>query len=600
MEQQTLPKIFVDQVRRKGEAPFLFHKQDGRWLSVSWNEVGEKVKLMSLGLMALGVRKGDRIGALSETCPEMAYCCVAIAAAGAVFAPIYHTNSPGECAYVIQDSGATIVFAQDPGQLEKLKAAWSACPHLERIIVFNMEKRDEDTRIIDLGQLIELGRDEFGKYGDPAYVERVLSVKPEDLSAILYTSGTTGPPKGVMDTNAGIIRNLAMLTEWFPVSERSLGISALPMAHGIELMNGHWYHVLYGFPQAYAESIRTLYDDVRAMRPTFFFIPPRFYEKIYNEMMTLLGEAPAWKRGLYRTCMRVGEKYQNMRECAGTTAALIPMRLINGLARLIFFRKVHAKAGGRVQWSSSGGAPIQTKILHFLRSCGWPVYEGYGLTESQGLIALNHPGAFKIGTVGKPSKGLDLKFTEDGEILVNGSARSEGYWNNPEATAELFEDGWLHTGDVGYLDQDGFLHITGRKKEILITSSGKNITPSTIQTLLKTSPYVSEAVVFGEGETYLTALITLNEEKVTEYSRERDIAFSDFPSLSRHPAIAELIRKEIEIKNGELARIEQIKKFTILEDPFRQDRDELTPTMKVKRRVVEQRYRDKIKAMYGK
>lgn len=600
MEQQTLPKIFVDQVKKRGGAPFLFHKHEGRWLSVSWNEVGDKVKYMSLGLMKLGLRKGDRIAPISETRPEMAYCCLAVATSGAIFAPIYHTNSPKECTHVISDSGARIAFAQDEGQLEKLKAAWRDCPHLERVIVFKMERQNEDPRIMTLDQLIELGEEEFRRNGDQAYYERILSVRPADISAILYTSGTTGPPKGVMDTNGGIIRNLVMLAEWFPVSERSRGISALPMAHGIELMNGHWYHVLYGFPQAYAESIRTIYDDVRDMAPTFFFIPPRFYEKIYSEMMAILKAAPLWKKRLFDWCLRVGDRYRDMKDRPDRRIGFLPMYLFNGLAHLLFFRKLHAKVGGRVQWSSSGGAPIQTKILQFLRACGWPVYEGYGLTESQGLIALNHPGALKIGTVGKPSRGLELKFTEDDEILVKGWARSEGYWNNPEATEELFRDGWLHTGDLGYLDEEGYLHITGRKKEILITSSGKNITPSNLQNLLKTSPCISEAVVFGEGETYVTALVTLDEEETLKYANEHDITHSDFASLTRDPQIVELIGKEIEVRNLELARIEQVKKFTILEDQLRQDRDELTPTMKVKRRVVQERYKDKIAAMYGK
>jgi long-chain acyl-CoA synthetase len=256
--------------------------------------------------------------------------------------------------------------------------------------------------------------------------------------------------------------------------------------------------------------------------------------------------------------------------------------------------------GRKIQWSSSGGAPIPPKILHFFRACGFPIYEGYGLTESQGLITLNRPGAFKIGSVGKPMDGVKLAFTEDSEILVKGWPRTAGYWNNPEANEELFRDGWLHTGDLGFLDEDGYLYITGRKKEILITSSGKNITPSNIQNLLKTSPYISEAVVLGEGEIYLTALVTLDEDEITQYASEQNISYSDFADLTRHPAVMELISKVIEDKNQELARIEQIKKFTILEDQFRQERDELTPTMKVKRKVVEQRYQDKIAAMYGK
>jgi long-chain acyl-CoA synthetase len=600
IQQQTLPKVFVDRVKEKGDAPFLFYKHEGKWNSVSWNEVGEKVKYMSLGLMSLGVKKGDRIAPISETRPEMAYCCLAIATSGAIYAPIYHTNSPKECVHVIKDSGAKIAFAQNQAQLDKLKVAWRDCPHLERVIVFKMADPEEDPRIMTLDQLIELGKEEFKKSGDHAYYERVLSVRPEDVTAIMYTSGTTGPPKGVMDTNAGIIRNLIETTKFFPVSKKSKGIGFLPMAHAIEMRNGHWYHVFYGFPHAYAESMQTLYDDVRETEPTFLFTTPRFYEKHYNQLNSTIEASPRWKKNLIHWCLRIGAQYQDRKESPKRGINYILALLLNAIAYLIYFRKVRHTVGRKIEWSSSGGAPIPHKILHFFRACGLPIYEGYGLTESSGLIAINRPGAFKVGTIGKPMEGVELHFTEDHEILVKGWPRCAGYWNNPEATEELFRDGWLHTGDLGYLDEDGYLQITGRKKEILITSSGKNITPSNIQNLLKTSPYISEAVVLGEGETYLTALVTLDEEEITKYASENNISCNDFAGLTRHPAILELIDREIQIKNQDLARIEQIKKFTILEGQFRQERDELTPTMKVKRRVVEQRYKDKIAAMYGK
>jgi long-chain acyl-CoA synthetase len=596
----TLPKAFVENVKKRGDKPFLFHKKGGAWLAVSWNEVSERVKHISLGLMSLGVEKGDRIAPISETRPEMVYVCLAIATSGAIFAPIYHTNSPKECAHVINDSGSGIAYAEDQTQLDKLKIAWPDCPNLEKIIVFKQEKPENDPRIITLDRVMELGKEEFQKNGDRAYYERVDSIKPEDLTTVIYTSGTTGPPKGVMLTIGGMIKNLAVLTELFPVSGSSRGISVLPMAHQLELMNGHWYHVLYGFPQVYAESIRTLYEDVREMKPTFFFTAPRFYEKIYNEMTAHIEACPPWKKRLILWCLSVGAQYQDMKYGPNKGITYGVMKLLNALGHTIFFHKVHATVGGKMEWSSTGSAPIPAKILLFFRACDFPIYEGYGLTESAGTVSLNEPGAVKVGTVGKPSRGLEVTIAGDGEILVKGWARCAGYWNKPEATAELFADGWLHTGDLGFLDEDGFLHITGRKKEVLITSTGKNITPANIQVLLKTSPYIAETVVFGEGKTYLTAIVTLDEESITQYAKERNIAYSDFAGLTRHQAIIELVGREIEEKNRELARIEQIKKFTILEDQFRQDREEIGPTMKVKRKVVEQRYKDKIEAMYAK
>jgi long-chain acyl-CoA synthetase len=286
-------------------------------------------------------------------------------------------------------------------------------------------------------------------------------------------------------------------------------------------------------------------------------------------------------------------KYRNKKGISYAT-----IYLLNTLCHTIFFRKVHSPMGGKVKWATCGGSPVPAKTLLFFRACGFPIYEGYGLTESPGVVSQNIPGAVKVGTIGRPLPGMEVKIAEDGEILTKGWARSLGYWNNPEATKELFRDGWLRTGDLGFLDEEGFLHINGRKKEVLITATGKNVTPSNIQNLLKSSPYISEAVVFGEGRMYLTSLVTLNEENVIEYAKQRNLVHSDFASLSQHPLVRELIEKEVKTKNQDLANIEQIKRFTILPNQFRQDLDELTPTMKVKRRVVEKRYGKMIEAMY--
>ena len=600
MTPQTLQQAFVENARKRFDKPFLFYKQEGKWRSVSWKEVSETVMYMSLALMSsLGVKKDDRLAPISETRPEMAYFCLATATSGAIFAPIYHTNSPKECTHVINDSGSRIAYAENQLQLDKLKVAWADCPFLERIIVRELEKPEEDPRVITLDQLIALGKEEFKKNGDKAYLERIASVKPEDVIAIVYTSGTTGAPKGVMLTGGGMIKHHTVLSKLFPMSEKSRGISVLPMAHQLELLDGHWRHVLYGFPQVYAESIRTLYDDVGEMKPTFFYTTPRFFEKIYNEMMAYIDASPPWKKRLIDWSLKVGARYQDVKYGPHKGMAYLWLKFLNTIAHAAFFNKAHATVGGKMEWSSTGSAPIPAKILLFFRACDFPIYEGFGLTESAGLVSMNRPGRVKVGTVGLPMEGSEIKIAKDGEILVKGWNRCAGYWRNPQATEELFEDGWLRTGDLGYLDEDGFLRINGRKKEVLITSTGKNITPSNIQVLLKTIPYVAEAVVFGEGKTYLAALITLDEENITQYAKEHNIVYRDIAELARHPAIRELIEKEIEVKNQELARIEQVKKFTILEDQFRQDRDEIGPTMKVKRKVVEQRYKDKIDAMYA-
>ena len=595
---KSLPAAFIRNVKNLNDAPFLYYKESGRWRPVSWSEIGETVKHMSVGLMALGIEKGDRICPISETRKEMVCMCLAVATSGAIFAPIYHTNSPVECVHVINNSGGRIAYAEDHGQLNKLVSVWDRMPQLEKIIVGTGDVETTDPRILTLDQLIALGRKEVQQEGDRAYYERVESIARDDLTAIIHTSGTTGPPKGVMLTNGGMIKNLEILTDLFPVSSKSRGISVLPMAHQLELMNGHWYHILYGFPQYYADAIHTLYEDVRSSRPTFFFTTPRFYEKVYNEVMAEINAMPDWRKRIVDWCLAVGEKYQDIKYDTPKGGMYYCLKGLNSLARRFFFFKVHAKVGGAMEWSSTGSAPIPAEILLFFRACDFPIYEGYGLTESAGTVAMNMPGAVKCGTVGVPSKGLELKFDEDGELLVRGWARCAGYWGNPEATEELFADGWLRTGDLGFLDEDGFLHLTGRKKEIIITSTGKNISPSNIQILLKTSPYINEAVVFGDGRTYLTALITLDSENVTTYAAKNGIEDKTFAALSQHPKIKDLIAKEIETRNVELARIERIKQFTILENQFSAKHDEIGPTMKVKRNVIQKRYQDVIDAMY--
>ncbi|MFC1819565.1 AMP-dependent synthetase/ligase [Thermodesulfobacteriota bacterium] len=598
MDQQTLPKIFIDQVEAKHNNTFLMHKEKGEWRNVSWKEVGEKVRLITLGLMALGVENGDRVAAISETRPELAYCCTAIANSGAIFTGIYHTNSPNECAHVINDSGAKIIFAENKAQWDKLVEASENTHPLEKIIVIEDIETKKDSLVISLNELCEIGRGELSKQGARAYMDSVLSVKPDDVTAIIYTSGTTGPPKGVMDTNAGVIKNLHEYTKYFPIYSHDRGISFLPMAHALELRNGHWMHIIYGITQVYAESMQALFENVHETEPTFLFTPPRFFEKHYNTIWASLEKAPEWKRKLAHWCLEKGARYQGFKDNFPGKRQNIFDVIAYAIAYFLFFRRVRKTVGKKIRWAGAGGASMAPELLQFFRSCGLPIYEGYGLTEAQGMICANRPGALKVGTVGKPLDGVEIKFTEEGEILANGWIKGKGYWNNAKATEDLYKGGWINTGDLGVMDEDGFLRITGRKKEILITSSGKNISPSFIENLLKMSGFISQAVVFGEGKTYLTALITLNQEEIIKFAHKNNIIFSDFADLTKKQEIIDLTHNEIELKNRELARIEQIKKFTILEDEFRQDREEVTPTFKVKRDVIARLYGDKIDAMY--
>lgn len=598
MHPDTLPKMLITQVEKQKDKAFLMFKTAGQWRAVSWLEVGEKVERITLGLMALGVEKGDRVAGFSETRPEYAYCCAAIANSGAIFAPIYHTNSPTECAHVINDSGAKIVFAENKGQCEKIIDASQKTHALEKIIVFEDFGPKDESLIISLDQLCEPGRMMSKDQRDKTYMDRLLSVKPDEVSAIIYTSGTTGPPKGVMDTNAGIIRGVLEYGKYFPIYDHDRGISFLPMAHALELRNGHWWHIIHGITQVYAESVPALFENVLETEPTFLFTPPRFFEKHYKAISAALEKGPKWKRKLADWCLEQGAQHQDAVDNPVGARWNLFDKIRYQTAYLLYLRRVRQTVGKKLRWAGAGGAPIAPELLHFFRSCGIPIYEGYGQTETQGMICVNRPGANKVGTVGKPLEGIEVRIAEDGEILVKGWIQTSGYWNNPDTTAEIFKDGWLYTGDLGKMDEDGFIRITGRKKEILITSSGKNISPAYIENLLKMSSFINQAVVFGEGKTYLTALLTLNREEVTKYAEEKNISFTDFADLTRKPEIINLIHGEIEKKNKELARIENIRKFKILDKDFSQADEEVTPTLKIKRHVVTRRYNDKVEAMY--
>ncbi|MFC1535141.1 AMP-dependent synthetase/ligase [Thermodesulfobacteriota bacterium] len=596
-KEETLPAVFIEQAKKKSNRTFLICKKDGKWKEVTWKEVAEKVRYMCLGLIAMDMVKGGRVCALSETRPELAYSCLAIVLGGGIFSSIYHTNSPKECAYVINDLGAKIAFVENQEQLDKLKEVNNEIQVLEKIIVFEKYQSD-DERVMGLDRLCEMGEKEYVKDGDQKYFTRIYSVKKDDVIEIIYTSETSGPPKGVMETSGGLIRLFNSIKIYHPVSEKDRGISYLPMAHAVELRNGHCSHIYFGIPQIYAESVNTLFQNIIETNPTFLFTTPIFLEKHFNNFQGTIEDSPRWKKKIIQWGIISGYRIQKMRKFS-TETTLYPWYLFSFfIAYLVFFRHVRERIGRKLRYIITGGAPPPAEILKFFTAMGLPVYNCYGSSESQGLISISRKGATRIGSAGKLSDGVEVSFAGDGEILVKGWTRCKGYWNNPEATEELFRDGWLHTGDIGYLDEDGFLFITDRKKKIIITSSGKNITPSTIENLMVTSRYISIFVVIGEGRKYLTGILTLNREEIIKYAEKKGITYSDYSELSKNQEIMDLIREEIDERNKDLARIEQIKKFTILAREFKQNDDEVTPTLKVKRRIFNQKYKDMIDVMY--
>ena len=596
MAHRSLNLLFQDRVKIHGEKTFIIRKEGGRWKDVSWNQVAANVKTTSLGLISLGLESGDRVAILSETRAEWLFAYLAILASGGILAPIYHTNSPDQCRYVINDSGSRFAFAEDQQQLDKFLAGWQDMPGLEKIIVFENYKLENDSRVMGWDALNALGKKENQAKCDSIYTQRLEAVQPSDLSALVYTSGTTGRPKGTMLTHQNLLASSNFLNAALPTSIKDRGLAFLPMAHIAEILL-FWVRVRAGQHFAYAEDVFSLPRDIIEVEPTFFMSTPRYFEKYYNQIWGIIEEAPWLRRTIIDICLKIGSKVKESRQLNARVPKYLSM--LGWLAYLVTFRKIRKMFGGRIRTFLSAGAPIADKIVHFFAAVGLPIYEAYGLTETAASGSYNTRQEYRFGSVGKPPKGIKIKIDADGEILIKSPGNCSGYYNQPEKSATLFENGYLKTGDVGFIDEDGFLFITDRKKDIFINTSGKNITPSYIENLMKTSRYISQIMIYGDRRPYTTALVTLDETETIKYARDRGIVYTGFADLTRKPEIITLIRHEISARNRELSHPEQIKKFTILEEELRQDDEEVTPTMKVKRQIMEKRYKHEIEAMYA-
>jgi long-chain acyl-CoA synthetase len=597
MRHQNLNSLFQDRVATYNDKTFIIRKEGGRWKDVSWSYVSNEVKKNTLGLISLGLKEGERVAILSETRVEFLFAYLAILASGGVLAPIYHTNSPDQCHYVINDSGARFAFVEDQEQLDKFLECWEHMPGLEKIIVFEKYKPAEDSRLMSLRTLTERGVEWEQRKDTSIYWERLKAVQPDDLSALVYTSGTTGRPKGTMITHQNLLSAADFLNKALPTGPKDRGLAFLPMAHVAELLL-FWVRVWAGQHYAYAEDVFSLPRDIVEVEPTFFMSTPRFFEKYYNQIWGIIEEAPWFRRVVIDLSLKIGNRVKEYKQMK----AAIPwhLKLLYGLAYLVTFRKIRKMFGGRIKTFLSAGAPIADKIVHFFASLGLPIYEAYGLTETTASGSYNTRAVYRFGSVGKPIDGIEIKIDKDGEILIKSPGNCAGYHNQPAKTAAVFEDGFLRTGDVGYFDEDGFLFITDRKKDIFINTSGKNITPSYIENLMKTSRYISQIMVYGDQQPYITAIVTLDEAETIKYARDKGIVYTSFADLTQKAEIIALLDEEIKTRNKELSHPEQIRRFRILEEELRQDDEEVTPTMKVKRQILEKRYKDKIETMYSR
>jgi long-chain acyl-CoA synthetase len=593
----TVVGMFLERANKDPDRDALKVKRDGEWHGVTWREYAEAVRRAANGLLSLGVNPGDKVSLISLNRPEWHEADLAIMSLGAVTVPIYVTNSPPQLAYIAGHSESVAIFVENAGQLEKVNKTKAELSRLKKVIIFDPDGVKLDDFVMSWEQLLAAGF-KYGSENPRAYDEHTSRIKADDLATLVYTSGTTGPPKGAMLTNGNIVWTCGALDKVLHVSPEERKLSYLPLSHIAERMVGHFTHLYGGGETWFAQSIDTLREDLQACKPTIFFGVPRVWEKFYAGITALLDGLPDEQKVMAEQALQLGLKRVEAQQAGSSLPDDLEAKYQEADAKL--FALARAALGlNEASALVSGAAPIHPDVLRFFHAIGLPVAEVYGQTEDNGPTSINPPDKIKIGTVGPPIPGVQVKIAEDGEVLVKGGNVGPGYFKNEEATKELIDaDGYMHSGDVGEFDDDGYLRITDRKKDLIITAAGKNIAPQVLENMLKNSPWISQAVVIGDRRPFLTALITLDQEKVAQFAEQKSIAFDSFAELSKHPDIQQLVDNAVAETNEQLARVEQIKKWIVLERDFAQEHDEMTPTMKVRRKAITEKYSDTIESMY--
>lgn len=596
---ETVSALWARRCREKGAATAHREKTLGIWQSYSWDDYWREAKWIGLGLLELGLRRGEPVQILSEDRREWLYADQGIAAVGGIPSGVYTTDSAAQLAYLVNDSGARFLLVENDEQLDKFLEARAQMPGLRKVIVFDRDglRGFADEGVMFLDELSALGR--AADAADPTRFERELeAVRPEDTRMLIYTSGTTGPPKGAMISHRNMIYQLIANTETFRVLPGDEQLCFLPLCHVLERLVSVEQQIGAGSVVNFAESTETVFENMQEVAPTLFTAVPRLWEKIYSRLMIARGEATPLGRLAFDLAVKAGLARVRAEEEGKPVGA--GLRLAHGLAEALVLRHIRATIGmGRLRRGTTGAAPISPDLIRWYRAIGVRLVEGYGMTESAGVAtvcAVTDPGA---GTVGRALPGCELRIAPDGEIQMRGPLVFKGYWKKPEKTAETVTgDGWLRTGDIGRIGNDGRLTITGRLKDIIITAGGKNITPAELESRLKFSPYISDAVVIGDKRKYLTCLIMIDQENVEKFAQARQIVFSDFASLTRAPEVVELIGGVVAEVNREFARVEQIKDFRLIDILLTPEDEEVTPTMKLKRGFVERKHKGLIDAMY--
>jgi len=596
----TIARSFLLAAATRGDGPAIREKKFGIWQPTSWQQWLRKSRDIAYGLHAIGFRPGDVASIIANAVPEWVYADMGILCAGGVSSGIYPTDSSAQVEYLVNDSRTAVIFAEDEEQLDKVLSCRARCPTLQRIVVFDMEglHRFSDPMVMSLDEFMAMGRNHL-QGRETLWDEMIASRGAGDLAILVYTSGTTGPPKGAMHSNRSVTHQMRHANDLFPSTDTEERLVFLPLCHVAERVGGYYTSLALGSVMNFAESPETVPDNLREVQPTAFLAVPRIWEKFYSGITIALKDATPLQNWMYRHALAIGYRMADCR-IEGETPPL-PLRLANRAAYWLVFRNIRRMLGlDRCHLAFTGAAPIAPELIRWYMALGIDMREVYGQTENCGVATVMPSDRVKLGSVGKAAPWGEVAISPQGEILIKGDYLFMGYLNQPEKTAETIDArGWLHTGDVGSIDNEGFVKITDRMKDIIITSGGKNITPSEIENQLKFSPYVSDAVVVGDKRPYLTCLIMIDQENVEKYAQDHDIPFTNYASLCRAAEIQHLIQREIEAVNVNFARVETIKKFFLIERQLTPEDEELTPTMKLKRGFVNKRYATEIDAMYG-
>ena len=587
----TLISMFEQSVEEHGSKPALAHKpKGGTYQDISYTEFGASVAAFSKGLSTLGIQKGDRVAILSENRPEWAISDFGILKAGAVNVPMFSTLTAAQVGYIVKDSGSKVICVSTKNQLEKVIAIREEVPSLEQIIIYDELEEEAPDDVTEFFKVCHRGKQ--------ADTSLDVGTDEDEIATIIYTSGTTGNPKGVMLTHANFLSNYNAAKSLVDVEGTDVLLSFLPLSHVFERLGGHYVPLFSGAKVAYAESTFTVAQNMQEVSPTVMLSVPRLYETMHDRVLRAVESGSSLKQKIFHWGVSVGSAVSSKIQ-QGENPSVI-LKLKQSIADKLVFAKLKAATGGQLRFFISGGAALPQSIAEFFHAAGILILEGYGLTETSPVISLNYPEKWKFGTVGVPVPGIEVQIAEDGEILTRGPHVMKGYYNNESATAEVIDaDGWLHTGDIGIIDEDGFIKITDRKKNIIVLSNGKNVAPQPIESQLVQSQFIDQIMLVGNERKNIASLIVPNFDALKTWATDNDVDTSDIPELLKTRDVQQLIQKEIRERMTDFADFEQVRRFALLEKEFSQEEDEMTPTLKLKRNVIIEKYSNVIEGMYS-